>query len=135
MPEETVYQHLKRRGVTRREFMKLSGAVAVALGLQWEAPLEASGLAVTGLKPAPAPAKLVARALASKPRVPVIWLEFQDCAGCSEALTRSQSPTLVNLVLNQITIEYHETLSAAAGFQAEEAKQAAMKQYAGKYVL
>ncbi len=52
--------------------------------------------------------------------LPVIWLEFQDCAGCTEALTRSQSPTLVDLVLNQISIDYHETLFAAAGFQAEE---------------
>ena len=32
-------------------------------------------------------------------------------------------------------MEYHETLSAAAGFQAEEAKTAAMKKYAGQYVL
>jgi hydrogenase small subunit len=32
-------------------------------------------------------------------------------------------------------VEYHETLSAAAGFQVEEAKQAAMKKYAGQYVL
>jgi len=38
-------------------------------------------------------------------------------------------------VLSKITVEYHETLSAAAGFQAEEAKQAAMKKYAGQYVL
>ena len=46
-----------------------------------------------------------------------------------------QSPTLVDLVLNKITVEYHETLSAAAGFQVEEAKQDAMKKYAGQYVL
>jgi hydrogenase small subunit len=67
--------------------------------------------------------------------VPVIWLEFQDCAGCSEALTRSQSPTLVDLVLNKISIDYHETLFAAAGFQAEQNKEAIMKTYAGQYVL
>jgi hydrogenase small subunit len=38
-------------------------------------------------------------------------------------------------VLNTITIEYHETLSAAAGHQVEQAKEDAMKKYAGKYVL
>ena len=38
-------------------------------------------------------------------------------------------------MLSKITVEYHETLSAAAGFQAEEAKQSAMKKYAGQYVL
>ena len=93
------------------------------MGLRGAPPVAASGLPAD-LAQADDPAELVAQALETKPRVPVIWLEFQDCAGCSEALTRSQSPTLVNLVLNTITVEYHETLSAAAGFQAEEAKQA-----------
>jgi len=81
------------------------------------------------------PADVVARALASKPRVPVLWLEFQDCAGCSEALTRSQSPTLIDLVLSKISVEYHETLSAASGFQLEENKAEIIKKYAGKYLL
>ena len=72
----------------------------------------------------------------TKPRLPVIWMEFQDCAGCSEALTRSNSPTLGNLVLSaRLTIEYHETLSAAAGFQIEQAREDAMKKYAGQYIL
>jgi hydrogenase small subunit len=78
---------------------------------------------------------MVAHALQTKQRAPIIWMEFQDCAGCSEALTRTQSPTLVNLVLNDITVEYQETLMAAAGFQAEKSKSDAMTKYAGKYVL
>ena len=45
------------------------------------------------------------------------------------------SPSLVNLVLNSIAIEYHETLLAAAGFQAEAAKQATMDDDYGQYVL
>ncbi len=98
-------------------------------------PIEESGLPAHLARPNTRIIQEVARALESKPPLPVIWLEFQDCAGCSEALTRSQSPTLVDLVLNKITIEYHETLTAAAGFQTEDAKQAAMKKYAGQYVL
>ncbi len=50
-------------------------------------------------------------------------------------MTRSQSPTLVDLVLNKISIDYHETLFAAAGFQAEASRQAAMEKYNGQYVL
>jgi hydrogenase small subunit len=65
----------------------------------------------------------------------VIWLEFQDCAGCTEALTRSQSPTLGNLLFDSISLDYHETLFAAAGFQAEENRDAVMEQYRGQYVL
>jgi hydrogenase small subunit len=134
MPDETIAQSLKKQGVSRRDFIKLSGLLATAMGLNIAPPVKASGL----------PSKLargyrvhraIAAALEAKQRIPVIWLEFQDCAGCTEAISRSDSPTLVNLVLNTLTIEYHETLSAAAGFQVEQAKQDAMKKYAGKYIL
>lgn len=134
MSEETIYQHLQREGVSRRDFVKLCGLLAGGMGLNSLPPLAASGLPAS-LGEGTNPADMVARALASKPRVPVIWLEFQDCAGCSEALTRSQSPTLIDLVLSKISVEYHETLSAAAGFQLEENKAEIMKKYAGKYLL
>ena len=126
MSEETIYQHLRREGVTRRDFVKLCGLLAGAMGLNSLPPLKASALPL-GLGEGSNPADMVARAFASKPRVPVLWLEFQDCAGCSEALTRSQSPTLIDLVLSKISVEYHETLSAASGFQLEENKTEIMK--------
>lgn len=132
---ETIYEEMKRAGLSRRNFMKFCGLVAGAMGMTALSPVQASGLPDSLEKNQISAARLVAQALESKPRVPVIWLELQDCAGCSEALTRSQSPTLVDLVLNKITVEYHETLSAASGFQVEEAKQAAMKKYAGQYIL
>jgi hydrogenase small subunit len=134
MPEETIAENLKKKGVSRRDFLKLSGMLAVAMGLKLPPPVLASGLpgrVARGYKVN----SLIADALAAKPRLPVIWLEFQDCAGCTEAISRSDSPTLGNLVLNTLTIEYHETLSAAAGFQIEQAKQDAMKKYAGHYIL
>jgi hydrogenase small subunit len=135
MAGETIYEEMKKAGVSRRSFLKFCGLMAGAMGLNALPPVQASGLPANLIKPDTQMVKRVAQALQSKPRLPVIWLEFQDCAGCSEALTRSQSPTLVDLVLNQITVEYHETLSAAAGFQADGAKQAAMKKYAGQYIL
>lgn len=126
MAEETVYQHLRNQGISRREFHRLCGMLAAAVG--WStSPLEVLG--------APPPEDVVAAALEQKPRLPVIWLELQDCAGCSEALTRSRNPSLVDLVLNQISIEYHETLSAAAGAQAEENRRQTMEKYHGQYVL
>ncbi len=134
MSEDSVYKELMKEGVSRRDFMKLCGMMAGAIGLNNLAPGFPDDLKGQLSRNA-ANAELVARALKEKPRLPIIWLELQDCAGCSEALTRSQSPTLTDLVLNSITIEYHETLTAAAGFQTEEAKQAAMKKYAGQYVL
>lgn len=134
MPEETVYKQLQGKGVTRRDFLKLSGLLATAMGLTAVPPLEESGLPLDMGVRAQA-TQMVAKALETAQRLPVIWLEFQDCAGCSEAITRTVSPSLVNLVLNTLTIEYHETLSAAAGFQVEQAKEDAMQKYAGQYVL
>jgi len=127
MPEKTIAEELRERGISRREFLKLSGILAGVVGLM-DSPIHAPAKPIN-------PVERVIQGLQTKQRAPVIWLEFQDCAGCTEAISRSQAPTLVDLVLNTLTIEYHETLSAAAGFQVEEAKQAAMKKYAGAYVL
>jgi hydrogenase small subunit len=134
MADKSIYEEMQEKGLSRRGFMKMCGAVAGAIGLTQLPPIMGTGKD-GGLPKSYRPANFVAQALSTKSRLPVIWLEFQDCAGCSEALTRSQSPTLVDLVLNKITIEYHETLSAAAGFQADGAKKAAMQKYAGKYIL
>ena len=142
MAEKSIFDQMKNEGISRRSFLKMCGVMAGTLGLpqapsflkeNLPAPLE-EGLSAyhkRGYKPY----DLVVKAMETKPRIPVIWLELQDCCGCSEALTRSQSPTLTDLVLSKITVEYHETLSAAAGFQAEGAKQDAMKKYAGQYIL
>ena len=61
--------------------------------------------------------------------------QAQECTGCTESLLRATHPTVENLVLEMISLEYHETLSAAFGEQAEDNKHNAIKQYYGKYVL
>ena len=134
MAEKSVYEHLQGEGVSRREFLKSCGILAGAMGLNKLPPIGDSKLPPHLRKGAKIIYEIAA-ALESHPRVPVIWLEFQDCAGCSEALTRSQSPSLIDLVLNKISIEYHETLTAAAGHQTEANKQAIMTQYRGQYLL
>jgi len=130
MGEKTIYQQLKEEGFSRRDFMKFCGLLSGMMGLEFVVPAQALG-ALAG----PDPSLLVAEALKSKPRLPLIWLELQDCAGCTEAISRSQSPSLVNLVLDKISVDYQETLMAAAGFQAEQARLDTMKKYHGQYVL
>jgi len=73
------------------------------------------------------------RALAESSRPSVIWLHFQECTGCTEAITRSFDPTLENLILNMISLEYQETLMVAAGEYAEHSLAHAIE--AGGYVL
>ena len=58
----------------------------------------------------------VALAAAKKPSV--VWLEFQDCAGCTESFLRAASPTVGDIVLNLLAVEYHETIMAASGRRA-----------------
>jgi hydrogenase small subunit len=75
----------------------------------------------------------IEKALDTPKRLPVIWLELQDCAGCTEALLRATQPTVSQLVLDVLSVDYHETIMAASGNLAEEAKQVTIK--AGGYLL
>ncbi|MFO1283762.1 MAG: hydrogenase small subunit [Burkholderiales bacterium] len=106
-----------RLGVSRREFMQFCAATAATLGL-----------------PAGAEAA-IAKAVEKSKRPSVIWLHFQECTGCSESLLRAEHPTLEKLILDVISLDYHETLMVAAGHQAEAARKAAMAANKGKYVL
>ena len=81
--------------------MKFCGAMAAMLGL------ETSGIAQ------------VARALETKSRLPVLWMHFQECTCCSESFIRSSHPIVADVVLDKVSLDYTETLMAAAGHQAE----------------
>ncbi len=104
--------------VDRREFLRVCTLALAAVGLPYSAAARA------------------ARALAAKKLKPsVIWLHFQECTGCTESLLRTSHPAVAELILDLVSLDYHETLFAAAGGQAERALQKAMKEGAGKYVL
>lgn len=108
---------IDRLGLTRRQFLQLCATMATSLGLPKGA--EAA----------------IQNAIETKPRPSVIWLHFQECTGCSETLLRAEHPTLDKLILDVISLDYHETLFAAAGKQIEDARLAAMEKNKGKYVL
>jgi [NiFe] hydrogenase small subunit len=67
-------------------------------------------------------------------RPPVIWLNFAECTGCTEAAIRSMYPWIDELVLEILDIAYHETIMAAAGVQAEEQLKSAVEKYKGKFI-
>jgi hydrogenase small subunit len=98
-----------RLRIDRREFLQFCAATAATLGL-----------------PAGAEAA-IAKAVEKAKRPSVIWLHFQECTGCSESLLRAEHPTLEKLILDVISLDYHETLMAAAGHQAEAARKSAMQ--------
>ena len=114
---KSVKEVLEENGFSRRDFLKWSGALAVSLGL-------------------PATfAPVVADAAEVSNRLPVVWLHLAECTGCSESLIRTDAPTIDDLIFNYISLEYHDTIMAAAGWQAEENFEEALKKFKGRYVL
>ena len=84
--------------ISRRDFLKAVSVAAGALGL------EASGM----LK--------LQEVLAANGLPPVIWLQGQSCSGCSVSFLNSvHYKTADDILINNINLEYHPTLMAAAG--------------------
>jgi hydrogenase small subunit len=76
----------------------------------------------------------VAEAVSKGLKPSVIWLHFQECTGCTESLLRTAHPAVSELILDLVSLDYHETLFAAAGHQAEASLHKAMEEHRGKYV-
>jgi [NiFe] hydrogenase small subunit len=66
-------------------------------------------------------ANKIALALTSPKRPSVVWLHNAECTGCSESILRAVRPFIDDLILDTISLDYHETIMAAAGHKAEEA--------------
>lgn len=116
------YEMLEARGVSRRSFMKLCGSLAVAAGLsELAAPRVAQAIenSVIGVE--------------SGALYPVIWIEGASCTGCTESFAQADAPDPATVVLDMISLNYCETLSAAAGWSMEEAKAQTIE--AGNYIL
>ena len=69
------------------------------------------------------------------PGPPSYTCRSRSAPGCLESLTRSFAPTIENLIFNVISLDYNDTLMAAAGDAAKTARDKAMKDNFGKYVL
>ena len=119
---ETISEHLERCGVSRRDFIGFCSKLMVA------APF---GLAVTNFLDVEA----VAAEIGAAKRPSVIWLQMQDCTGCTETLLRPSQPDLATLILDVISLDYHETVMAPSGHDAELALADAIKKNEGKFVL
>jgi hydrogenase small subunit len=107
---------LRGTGVTRRDFIKFCTGMAALLSLP-ASFIPRIAEAVSGKKPY------------------LVWLEFQDCAGDTEALLRAENPTVGQIVLDVLSVDYHETIMAPAGHQAEKSLQDVVKNQKGKYIV
>ena len=114
---ETLGEILRSQKVSRRSFMKFCATTASMMALP------------------PAMIPVIANALENARRPSVIWLSFQECTGCTESLTRAHTPSLESLIFESISLDYHHTLQAASGEAAEAAREEAMEENYGNYLL
>src|SRR5512133_3800337 len=114
---QTIWERAQVQGYSRRDFLQFCSWLAAAAGI------EASGFAQ------------VVHALDTKARPPVVWFHFQECTCCSESFIRSSHPIVSDVILDRISLDYTETLQAAAGTHAEEALKETMTKYNGEYLM
>ena len=115
--DQTLTEHLKTRGVSRRDFVKFCGEMAVVLGF------------TSAFGPR------IAKALEAVKRPSVIWLQLQECTGCVESVLRTADPAIGELLLDVVSLDYNHTLMAGAGDSVERARKSAMDANKGKYLL
>jgi hydrogenase small subunit len=108
-------EELERRGISRRELLKYLSATAAFLGVPGAVRKLYAGVARPG-KPV------------------LVWLEFQDCAGNTESFLRASRPTVAEILLETISVNYHETIMAAAGKRATQALDATVRDKAHPYI-
>jgi hydrogenase small subunit len=117
MATETFYDVMRRQGITRRSFTKFCSLTAAALGLP------------------PAYAAEIQNAMETKPRIPVLWMHGLECTCCSESFIRSGHPLAKDVILSMISLDYDDTLMAAAGHQAEAIVKETIEKYDGNFIL
>lgn len=110
---------MERKGVTRRQFLKYAGATAALLGLS-ESLI-------------PEIAKALEELASGKP--PVIWMQGQNCTGCSVSFLNTNYPDAAEVVLDKLSVRFQPTVMAASGDLATGVIEETMEELAGKYVL
>ena len=113
----SIWRAMEAKGYSRRDFLYFCGVAVASAGIQ----ASAFGQVVDAFE--------------KKARPPVIWLHFQECTCCSESFIRSSHPIVADIIFDTLSLDYTETLQAAAGHQAEKCRDDVMKANKGKYIL
>jgi len=107
---------LSLKDIDRRRFLKFCGQMAAALGLsQSFIPQIANAIEKVSKRPS------------------VVWLHFASDTGCTESVIKTTHPSTSEIVLDILSIDYHETIMAAAGEQSEEILKKSVGE--GGYIL
>ncbi len=116
MGDKWLRGELARRGVSRRDFLGFCSAMAGLLALPRAAGAQ------------------IAKSLDKLKKPTLVWLEFQDCAGNTESFLRASRPAVADIVLDLLSVDYHETIMAAAGDRAEAALKGVVDNQKGAFI-
>lgn len=113
----SIWQAMQQKGYSRRDFLQFCTAAAAAAGLGQSAVAQ------------------VVSAFEKKEKPAVVWMHFQECTCCSESFIRASHPIVIDALLDVLSLNYTETLMAAAGFQAEKSLKDTIEHNKGKYIV
>ncbi len=99
---QSIWQSMEQKGYSRRDFLQFCAAAATV-----------AGFGRTGVL-------LVSAAFSQQEKPAVVWLHFQECTCCSESFLRASHPVVLDVLMPLLSLNYSETLQAAAGFHMEK---------------
>jgi len=108
----------KKTGVSRRTFLKTVTGTAAGIGISQMFN----------------PALILALEKALETH-PVLWVQGQGCSGCSVSLLNNVDPSIADILLKVISLQYHPTVMAAEGETALENLYRVAEKYKGKFSL
>ena len=106
--------------LSRRDFVKLCSGTVAGFGVSQmfhPAIHEAFAQTLTGERP------------------PVFWVQGQGCTGCSVTLLNSTHPSIADVLLKIISLEFHPTVMAAEGEGAYEHMMRVAEKFKGKFIF
>lgn len=113
-----LYEELEAKGLSRRDFLRFCGGVAAMLGLS-EAMVP----------------QVVAAIEKGAQLKPALWASQGLCTGCTESMAQSFYPDAGQIVLDILSMNYWETLSAGAGESVEAAITETADKYPNEFIL
>lgn len=113
----TLGENLARNGISRRQFMTFCASMAAVFAAGTPQATAAPG---SPAAPTAMTAEEIADKLENVAKPNVVWLQLQECTGCSESALRSGGTTVEELVLSLTSVNYFELLMAPSGHAAEE---------------
>ncbi len=108
----------KKTGVSRRNFLKTVTGTAAGIGISQVFN--------------PALVSALEKALETHP---VIWVQGQGCTGCSVSLLNSVDPSIADVLLKVISLQFHPTVMASEGETAIDNLYHIAEAYKGKFSL